>query len=150
MITAFGPRLLFVCYERIFHEPEVELARITGFLGLPKEATKQIMAQLERRSNPGRYPRFLGGWLFGARLLSGLERARYAPDLGGGGLSSRLRAGLYWFKIAVMAVFATGCRRSAPKLPEGTGRELSAFFAETNRGLDDRTGVPFHRYWQVE
>lgn len=152
MVEAFGPRVLFVCYERIFQEPDAELERIAGFLGLPPSAATAMQAQLAKRSNPGRYPRFLKGWLLGARLLAGLERSRYAADLGtgSGSAAKRLYGSLYWVKIATMAVMAGGFRKSAPKLSEVTRAELFAFFAEANRGLDNVTGVPFHRYWAVE
>lgn len=153
MVSAFGSRVLFVCYERIFREPEVELGRITDFLGLPAEVAEQMATRLHRRSNSGRYPRFMQGWMLASRLLSGLERGRYASALGGdasSGLALKLRSGLYWFKIAVMMVLGLGFRCSAPQMLDGTRRELAGYFAEANNGLDDRTGVPFSRYWNVE
>lgn len=151
MIAAFRERVLFVCYERMFKEPRLELGRIAMFLGLPDNAVERMLGHLHKRSNPGRYPRFLGGWLLGSRLLAGLESNRYAAELRArdAAIGRRALVILYWLKIGCMVALAGGFRRSAPRLSPQTRDELGGFFATANRGIEVLTDLPFYRYWSA-
>lgn len=150
--AAFGDRVLFVCYERIFAEPQTELSRVVDFLGLPDGAVEAMHEHLTVRSNPGRYPRFLPGWLFAARLLSGWERGRYAqevlPQGQDRGVRQRVARALYFAKLGAMVLAAGGIHRSSPKMKPQTREELEMYFGAANARLDNSLGPEFTRLWQ--
>ena len=142
-------RTHFICYERMFADPEAELGAMLQFLGLPSNRLPTLISRINVPSNPGRYPRFLGGCLMASRLLAGLERGHYARDVGSDRqtLLASVRYGAYLGKLGVMAVLAGGVVRSVrPILPE-TRRSLSHFLREANSGIEDLLEGSWNRWW---
>ena len=151
MIDAFGDRVLFVCYEKTFAEPDGELRRIVDFLELPEAALDTMRGHLDSHSNPGRYPRHLRGWLFMSRLLAGWEQGRYAMEMpsqkGGRSVSARMQNTLYHVKLAAMVLAAGGIHKRSPKMKPTTRAELTAYLEDANSRLDNLTGQSFSTWW---
>ena len=146
---ALKEKVYFVCYEQMFADPEKVLSELLLFLDLPPSSLGLLLSQLKKQSNPGRYPRFMPGWLLGSRLLSGLERGRYAKEIEGEKISLLNRSKYigYVFKLYMMALLAGGVVRKKPKMRLETRNSLCCFFKEANEGLDDLLGNSFSRWW---
>jgi hypothetical protein len=147
--TALGSRVLFLCYERLFKDPQRELVRVIEFLGLPDGALAHLVGQLDRRSNPGRYPRWLGGWLFASRLLPSLHAARYARDIGASrsSVSAGIGYALWRSRLAALVIAGAGITTSRPPMRQRTLRSLSQYLRDANAGLDDVVGGGFEEWW---
>ena len=138
MLLSFGDRVHFMCYERLFSEPDVVLPGVLEFLGLPPSNIEYLTSRTASKSNAGRYPRLLAGWLLGSRLLAGLERGRYARDVGKrrASIPGTLRYYGYLLKIVVMAGLACGVVRRTPAMRPATRESLRRYLKDANSGLD--------------
>jgi len=149
--SAFGERVHFVCCEKMFEEPELELSKILEFLGLPSERLQALCARATSPSNPGRYPRFLGGWLLASRLTAGFENGRYARDVGPGrhrGVAT-LRYGAYRAKLAAMVALGAGIVQRQPQMKKTTRDSLQRYLREANTGIDELLGGHWLAWWNM-
>jgi len=148
-LLAFDNRVHFICHERMFAEPQVVLSGLLEFLGLPDNYLDLLLSRLDVRSNPGRYPRFLAGWLLGSKLLTGMERGRYARDVGQSRHSTlaKIRYGAYRVKLGVMATMGVGVIRCLPPMKRETRRSLTYFLQEANSGLDELLDGTWSQWW---
>jgi len=146
---SFGNRVHFVCYERMFAEPAMQLNLILRFLNLSESHLETLVERAAVRSNPGRYPRWLGGWLLGSRILSGLERGRYARDVGEtrDHLIAYIRHIGYWGKLACLSVLSAGIHLRPPEMKAGTRRALVDFLSDANREIDQLLGPSWSQPW---
>jgi hypothetical protein len=146
---AFSDRVLFLCYEKVFAKPELELTRLVSFLGLPAESVAILLRSVGIKSNPGRYPRFLPTWLLASRAMSGLESGRYARELGENRNSAmaKIRESGYFAKIAAMALVSGGVVRKGPPIHPMTKRSLNQFLREANHGLEELLGRDWTSQW---
>ena len=129
--------------------PRKYLSELLGFLGLPLERLPDLVARTNLRSNPGKYPRFLGGWLLASRIFSGMERGRYARIVGKDRhtASAALRYGAYVAKLGIMVALAAGIVKQMPAMRPATEDSLNQFLREANSELDDILVGSWSQWW---
>jgi hypothetical protein len=144
---AFASRVKFVIFERMLETPEAELLAISQFLGVSKFTPSA--EKIGRPSNPGRYPRWLRGWLMGAGIMRGFEHGRYSADVSGGPRwRNELKYCGFAAKILVCYILALGETKKKVKMKPKTRRQLNIFLKEANVDLDKWIEFDTSEYWE--
>lgn len=146
---ALKDRVLFVLYESLFESPDTSARRIGEYLGLDECKLKNMAKLTARRSNPGRFPRWLRGWLACTRLMPVGPQARYAQTVGKSRNSIRaaVRYRGYRLGLACAAFVSGGITTQKPPMNSATAQALDAFFREANSGLDDILDQDTSKWW---
>jgi hypothetical protein len=146
MQEAFGPRVKFVIFERLLRNPKTELDAIARFLGV--ENFVPSAEKITRPSNPGRYPRWLRGWLAGAFILQGFEKGRYSSAVGDRPRwRSRLSYSGFLAKILICYSLGLGETNRKVRMKVDTRQQLDIYLREVNAGLAKRIDVDLSKDW---
>mgnify|MGYP005987616127 CR=1 FL=1 len=143
-----GKRVLFLNFDKLFTSPKAELTKVVQFLDLPESDIEIFLDTVTQKKNYGRYPRFLTGWLFASRCLSGLERFRYYDQLHSKSGTFKIPLGwLFYLKIFIMTIFGGGYTSQKRPLKNETLNQLNTFLLDANHDLSSIIGEPFVEYW---
>jgi len=140
---AFGDRALFLCFEATMKDKRSAFQEICDHLSLSLDLQN---VDLEIYANPGRYPRFLSGWLFASRVLPSWERTRYLSELDGGD-KFKIKTLPFMLKIGISRIFGLGEHSSRPPIKPRTRRELDEYFKDANASLDAIVDLKTSSYW---